>query len=76
MPSQQTPQTTHHRAGPRRRRSRLAPILTILFALIALACAACAPRASGQQAQDGKFKVVTTFTVIADIARNVAGVER
>lgn len=29
--------------------------------------------ASGASAQDNKFKVATTFTVIADMARNVAG---
>lgn len=43
-----------------------------------LACltlvAACAPREpDGHPADDGRFKVVTTFTVIADMARNVAG---
>jgi manganese/iron transport system substrate-binding protein len=35
--------------------------------LAALGLAACARR------EDGKFKVVTTFTIIADMARNVAG---
>ena len=35
--------------------------------LVALGLPACAQR------DDGKFKVVTTFTVIADMARNVAG---
>ena len=29
--------------------------------------------ATGVMAQDDKFKAVTTFTVIADMARNVAG---
>jgi manganese/iron transport system substrate-binding protein len=72
MASKQTRQTSHGRAGPRRQ-PRLTAMLAVLAALIALAGAACAPRASGQQAQAGKFKVVTTFTVIADIARNVAG---
>lgn len=56
--------------------SRYATILATIV-LTAIALAACAPRASEQQAeaaaQSGKFKVVTTFTVIADIARNVAG---
>ena len=35
--------------------------------LVALGLPACAQR------DDGKFKVVTTFTIIADMARNVAG---
>lgn len=34
---------------------------------------ATVPLGSAALAQGGKFKVVTTFTVIADIARNVAG---
>ncbi len=56
------------------RLSKHARILaTILLAVMTALAAACTPRASGQQAKDGKFKVVTTFTVIADIARNVAG---
>ncbi len=40
-----------------------------------LACAALvfAATLTGANAQEGKFKVVTTFTVIADMARNVAG---
>ncbi len=37
----------------------------------ALTLAACSPAAPPADA--GKFKVVTTFTIIADIARNVAG---
>ncbi len=36
--------------------------------LLAGAAAGC-----GQSEQDGRFKVVTTFTIIADMARNVAG---
>ena len=54
-------------------------LAAILIVLVALAGTACAPGETGQQAQAapakqaGKFKVVTTFTVIADIARNVAG---
>lgn len=42
---------------------------TILGLTILLALAACSPEA----AQNEKLKVVTTFTVIADIAKNVAG---
>jgi manganese/iron transport system substrate-binding protein len=42
---------------------------TILGLMILLALAACSPEA----AQNEKLKVVTTFTVIADIAKNVAG---
>ena len=42
---------------------------TILGSTILLALAACSPQA----AQNEKLKVVTTFTVIADIAKNVAG---
>jgi manganese/iron transport system substrate-binding protein len=38
-----------------------------LGGLLTLGLPACAPR------KDGKFKVVTTFTIIADMARNVAG---
>jgi manganese/iron transport system substrate-binding protein len=45
---------------------KLAPLLLGLATLLFSA----APSA---QAADGKFKVVTTFTVIADIAQNVAG---
>lgn len=45
---------------------------THLACLVALAFAALAPSAA--HAKDGKpFKVVTTFTVIQDIAQNVAG---
>jgi manganese/iron transport system substrate-binding protein len=63
----------------RKRSSKHARITaSILLVVLTVLAAACTPRASGQQAQDaaaqaGKFKVVTTFTVIADIARNVAG---
>jgi len=42
----------------------------ILALLLALSVAGCG---EGAQPDDGKFKVVTTFTVIADMARNVAG---
>ena len=42
---------------------------TILL-LLSIGLAACSPQAASD---DGKLKIVTTFTVIADIARNVAG---
>jgi manganese/iron transport system substrate-binding protein len=49
------------------------PRLLILFAAAAL-LAGCSQDAPDQDAaQEGKFAVVTTFTVIADMARNVAG---
>lgn len=41
--------------------------------LVLAACAGPASDAGQSGADAGKFKVVTTFTVIADIARNVAG---
>ena len=44
-------------------------MLRRLFAAVILASAIAAPHA----AQAKKFKVVTSFTIIADIARNVAG---
>ncbi len=40
---------------------------------LVLAAFSVALFASATSAQDGKFKAVTTFTVIADMARNVAG---
>jgi manganese/iron transport system substrate-binding protein len=40
--------------------------LTVLFALALAAC-------SGEASKSEKLKVVTTFTIIADMARNVAG---
>lgn len=43
-----------------------------LAALALLLAAGCSDEA-GRPADDARFKVVTTFTVIADIARNVAG---
>nr|WP_272213655.1 metal ABC transporter substrate-binding protein [Marinicella sp. W31]MDC2879613.1 metal ABC transporter substrate-binding protein [Marinicella sp. W31] len=45
-------------------------VLTALVALTATAATAVLP---ANAAEDGKFKAVTTFTVIADIAQNVAG---
>ncbi|MAM13225.1 MAG: iron ABC transporter substrate-binding protein [Rhizobiaceae bacterium] len=45
-------------------------ILTAMAILAVTAATAVMPAAA---AEDGKFKAVTTFTVIADIARNVAG---
>ena len=46
--------------------SRRGALLMGLGGLLALGLPACARR------EDGKFKVVTTFTIIADMARNVA----
>ena len=44
------------------------------LALVGLAAlSACGEPASESAASDGKFRVVTTFTVIQDIAQNVAG---
>ncbi|MCH2488381.1 MAG: hypothetical protein MK010_11685, partial [Erythrobacter sp.] len=39
---------------------------------VGLSLAAMLP-GCGREAQDGRFKIVTTFTIIADMARNVAG---
>jgi manganese/iron transport system substrate-binding protein len=47
--------------------SRRGVLLMGMGALVALGLPACARR------DEGKFKVVTTFTIIADMARNVAG---
>jgi manganese/iron transport system substrate-binding protein len=44
-------------------------LASLLFGFAALILTAAFP----VQAAEGKFKVVTTFTVIADLARNVAG---
>ena len=44
---------------------------SLLRTALALMVATALPGAA--TAQDGRFKVVTTFTVIADLARNVAG---
>lgn len=56
-----------------RRRSfaRLIPALSLATLLLA-ALAACGETAPAPD-DNGRFKVVTTFTVIADMARNVAG---
>ena len=45
------------------------PLLALAISLIAIALSVAG---TGAQAQD-KFKAVTTFTVIADMAQNVAG---
>ena len=47
--------------------SRRSVLLTGVSGLLMLALPGCAPQ------ENGKFKVVTTFTIIADMARNVAG---
>jgi len=46
--------------------------MKLLFPLLALLLAACTPP-TPDDGHDPRFKVVTTFTVIADMARNVAG---
>ena len=46
---------------------------SILTAMATLAVTAATTAMPAAAAQDGKFKAVTTFTVIADIAQNVAG---
>lgn len=43
------------------------------LAALSLASALVLPQPAHAKDDDGKFKVVTTFTVIADMARNVAG---
>lgn len=45
----------------------------VALALLALAALFAGAPAAAQSAPEKKFKVVTTFTVIADMARNVAG---
>ena len=52
---------------PGRTLSRRRALAFGIGGLVALGLPACAQR------EDGKFKVVTTFTIIADMARNVAG---
>lgn len=54
-------------------RNRIARRLAVV--LLGTLLAACAKPAADADiaASDGRFKVVTTFTVIADMARNVAG---
>lgn len=54
------------------RRGRLVALLSALTASAFLLLSACSP-AGGPAAADRKPVVLTTFTVIADIARNVAG---
>lgn len=47
--------------------------MTALAGLVLSGCDGAVPEVARSPASEGKFKVVTTFTVIADIARNVAG---
>jgi len=51
-------------------KTRLKPALICLAVWL---LAACTPAPSTEERADTPFKVVTTFTVIADMARNVAG---
>ena len=54
--------------------ARRLPLLGAAIAIVSLAVlAACGEPASDSADDDGKFRVVTTFTVIQDIAQNVAG---
>jgi len=53
---------------------RIPPALRSIIYLLALLLAACTPSTQAPDTPaDSRFKVVTTFTVIADMARNVAG---
>jgi manganese/iron transport system substrate-binding protein len=49
---------------------RLTPVRLVLTALLAGVLLGCS---NGGAPEDERFKVVTTFTIIADMARNVAG---
>src|SRR5688500_10583771 len=67
---------THIRGVLPRWRPALAMLATLALALALGACRAPAPTGpdtAGDATAKTPFKVVTTFTVIADIARNVAG---
>ena len=59
--------SVHELANPPGLPSRRSALLMAAGGLVALGLPACAPNASSG------FKVVTTFTIIADMARNVAG---
>ncbi len=48
-------------------------LAAVLASLLLSGCDRAVPEVAGSPAGEGKFKVVTTFTVVADIARNVAG---
>lgn len=47
--------------------------LAVWTALLVVVMAGCSPRSAGAGAHGSKPKVLTTFTVLADIARNVGG---
>ncbi|MHC9087042.1 metal ABC transporter substrate-binding protein [Luteimonas sp. RIT-PG2_3] len=67
---------THIRGVLPRWRNALAMLATLALVLVLAACRAPAPTGpdtAGDATAKTPFKVVTTFTVIADIARNVAG---
>jgi manganese transport system substrate-binding protein len=55
------------------RRPRAVVRLLLPFALVAGALSGCAVTAPGQASDDDRPVVLTTFTVLADVARNVAG---
>lgn len=57
----------------RRTRRRLRVAGAAVAVLLGLTLAACGSSASGQGAGGGKPVVLTTFTVLADVAQNVAG---
>ena len=54
---------------PRKSQGSMIFLRAMLASILLLMLAACSPQA----ATGGKLQVITTFTVIADIARNVAG---
>ena len=56
----------------RRRRTAGAAVATVLLGLSLAACGAAVP-GQGPGSEEGKPVVLTTFTVLADVAQNVAG---
>ena len=45
---------------------------TVLLVMVSVLCASCRTR-DRESAKDSRPQVLTTFTVLADMARNVAG---
>jgi len=52
---------------------RRCPGLAVVGGLLTLLLTACSPAPPPPNGADTRFKVITTFTVIADMARNIAG---